>query len=521
VGFVVVIACSCGSEPAGQPDGGAGVDAGLVGLVDAAGSVDAEAQADAAPEPPLVWGACDTADWPDGYWLPPEDTECATVEVPLDAGDPAGPSLGLRVARQAARSWTPRGAVFVLEGGPGGASVFTSGLIPSAMPDLQNRFDVIYVDQRGTGASGYLGCPGSPRTETELIECARQHTDTGLEHYLSLDVVRDLDLVRERLGYEEIYLFAVSYGTRIAFDYIRLHGDRVAAAILDGVAPPPVDLFSDTVTAADRGVDMLVRDCNADVDCLAVSPDLAADLETRRGALREEPRSVLVAGRPAQETEDDYVSLLKAFIRQSYWRYRVPSAVHEAVGGNDGPWNGLMSEAMGAPVTDAAGTSVPRVAPEPLRRRLPADSFGAAFGSPAVNMAMMCAEILPNSPGVAALADLYAEQSWADGLVLEKARACASWPVQPLDAAERQLVASDVAILLVSGAIDVNVDPRWATIAREPLNNAAEIVVPYSTHLATYVPCVGRINTDFLAARGDMTAVDTGCLQQLRQPPWE
>ena len=514
-----VMAGSCTAEDGGPPGGGAAAAVDVDAARDAGGGADAAADAGAEPLPPLVWAACDTDDWPDGYPRPPADTECTAIEVPLD--DPAGPTLALRVARQPARSFSPRGAVFVLEGGPGGSSVFTSGLIPDAMPDLQSRFDLVYVDQRGTGGSGVLSCRGTPRTEADWVACAAQHQDTGLQHYLSVDVVRDLEVVRERLGYEQVHLFAVSYGTRVAFEYIRLHPDRIAAAVLDGLAPPPSDLFSDTVTAVDRGVEMLVRDCAADPDCLEVSPTLATDLEERRQALADTPRPIVVGGTPMVEGADDFAAFLGAFVHQSWWRNRIPRAIHEAVGGDSAAWDALLSEAMGAPVTAASGSG-----PRPLRpaTRLPrgglGDGFGVAFGSPVVKMAMLCAEILPNSPGVAALEELDTAQAWGDGSIVEKARACSSWPVEPIDAAQRQFVSSDVPILLLSGELDVNVDPRWASMALASLGDATHLLVPYATHLATYVPCVGQINSDFFGAAGDMSRVDTDCLERLRPPPW-
>ena len=508
-----VVAASCTGN-AGPP--GDGADAAVDAALDAP-------DAGEPPPPPLEWGECDTEDWPDGYPRPPADTECTTVDVPLD--DPAGPAIALRVARQPARSFSPRGAVFVLEGGPGGSAVFTSGMIPDAMPDLRGRFDLVYVDQRGTVGSGYLGCRGATRTEGDWVACAAEHQDTGLHHYLSADVVRDLETVRERLGYEQVHLFAVSYGTRVAFDYIRLHPDRIVAAVLDGLAPPPSDLFSDTLAAVDRGVAMLVRDCSADPDCLAVSPDLAADLEQRRQALAETPRSIVVNGVSMLEGEADFAVFLKAFVRESWWRHRIPRAIHDAVEGDSTAWNGLLSEAMGAEVSDASGSAPHPSRPAPLATRLPARhfeaAFGAPFGSPVVNMAMLCAEILPNSPGLAALEALYAAQSWSDGSILEKARACASWPVEPIDAEERQFVASDVPILLLSGDLDINVDPRWAAMALQSLDDATHLLVPHATHLATYVPCVGQINSDFFSAGGQMSLVSTYCLERLRPPRWQ
>lgn len=511
-------ACSSGSGRTLDPSG---PDAAPEDAIDSGVNPDAGSAEDSGPPPPLVWAPCDVQDWPDGYDLPPVDAECTAVEVPLD--EEGGPTLALRLARLPSRAFSAPGVLFVIEGGPGGSSVFTSGLIAWALPDLQRRFDVVFVDQRGTGGSGYLGCSRSPRTEVEWNDCAEEHADTGLEHYLTADVVRDLEIVRERLGYEKVSLLATSYGTRIAFEYVRLHPDRIVSAVLDGVAPPAADLFSDTIASVDRGVALLVGDCDADPDCLEVSPNLAQDLESRRQSIADSPRPVVVGGVAMVETEEDFASFLGGLLKQWWWRYRVPAAIHEAVEGDNDAWNGLLSELLQQTVNDGTGSSPLPAAmrlPEP-RHLLPVDAFGTPFGSPVVNMAMLCAEALPNSPGLDALEALADEQTWAHAPILEKARSCASWPVDPLDARHRQFVTSDTPTLLVSGAIDLNVDPRWAALALEHLSSATSLVVPYSTHLATYVPCAGQIETDFLAADGDVERVDTSCLDHLRPPRWE
>ncbi|MCC7385131.1 MAG: alpha/beta fold hydrolase [Deltaproteobacteria bacterium] len=521
-----LVLCCCGE---GGPSGADHADPSDAGASDA-GAPDARApdaaavgdasivELDAGLREP-AWAACDTADWPTGYPRPPADTWCTTISVPLDRAHPEGPAIDLRVARQGAGPTRSASAVFVIEGGPGGSSVFTSGLIPGAMRGLSAELDVVYVDLRGTGGSGYLGCPGRARSRAELIACAAAQSGVDLNRYLSRDAADDLEAVRSRLGYSEISLFAVSYGTRIAFEYLRRHSDRVTAAILDGVAPPSADLFSDTIGALQRGIDLLVADCERDPACLLVSPALRADLDARRQVLRRSPRPVLVNGQPASETEGDYLAFLKAFLSQAESRFLVPRAIHAANLGDNSPWNALMSAILGAPVRDGAGTAR---APggSSLSSLIPEGRLGASFGSPVVNMANLCAEILPNSPGVDALNLLGAQEEWLTGNILEKANACASWEVLALGPEDREPLRSSARILLLSGAIDLNVDPRWASEARSTLSNAVEVVVPYATHLTTYVPCVGAINVAYLRSGGDLARVDRSCLDSLPAPDW-
>ena len=57
--------------------------------------------------------------------------------------------------------------------------------------------------------------------------------------------------------------------------------------------------------AGDRGIQLLVDDCNASAACLEASPDLAGDLDARRAALRDQPRPILVGGQ--RTVEDSHV----------------------------------------------------------------------------------------------------------------------------------------------------------------------------------------------------------------------
>ena len=67
----------------------------------------------------------------------------------------------------------------------------------------------------------------------------------------------DLDDVRAFLGYDKINIYGGSYGTRAGLVYLRQHGDRVRAAILDGVAPTNMRLPLFFPRDAQRALDLL------------------------------------------------------------------------------------------------------------------------------------------------------------------------------------------------------------------------------------------------------------------------
>ena len=181
------------------------------------------------------------------------------VRVPLDHSGRVTGRLSLCVQRKAAAG-ARTGALVVLAGGPGESAIssFTAG--PRFRRETLEVFDgalatrdLIVFDQRGTGYSGYLSCPGlrsavlrnrfaSPRGVASgvggiLRNCAsligRQR-----HFYTTRDSVEDLELLRRRVGVDRLTLFGVSYGTKVAAAYALRYPDRVERLVLDSVVEP-------------------------------------------------------------------------------------------------------------------------------------------------------------------------------------------------------------------------------------------------------------------------------------------
>lgn len=482
------------------------------------------------PEPqpaPLVWAPCDTSTWPAGYPKPPQGVVCTTVDVPLDHAAPEGPTLALRVARQPASEPSGR-AVFQIAGGPGGSAVNQTGLIPGYLPDLSKHFDLVYVDARGTGASGYLDCSGGyPDTQAQWEACGAEHAADPLDHYMSVDAAHDLDLVRRRMGYERIGLRAGSYGTRLALEYLRQHADGAGAVVLDGVVPTDDDFFGLLAKQFDLGIEWLVADCAADPACLAVAPDVGADLASWRAAVAASPRPIEAGGSSTVEDEPTFLEALEVTLYDASLRFRVPRAIHTALAGDHAGWNSVLSDIYGVTIEDpTAASATAAAAPSAVARpRLPpehrpAATRGASYVSPAVWMAVVCAEMLPNAGGLGALEAATAAQTWPSGRALVYAHACASWNVTPLSAELLAPVAVDAPVLALSGALDLKTPPAAGAHAAASLPGATHLVVPYTFHGTLTQPCVAAIMTAYFEADGDAAQVDTTCLAGIQPPPW-
>ena len=83
-----------------------------------------------------------------------------------------------------------------------------------------------------------------------------------------------VDDVRSALGYKQINLAGVSYGTLGAQVYIRKYPDRVRSAFLMGIVTPGFKLPLPFARAAQNALELLFEDCAADQSCRNAFPNL-------------------------------------------------------------------------------------------------------------------------------------------------------------------------------------------------------------------------------------------------------
>lgn len=202
-----------------------------------------------ATPPELTWQPCGTI-----------GAECATATVPLDYDDPAGPTIELSVARLPATDPANRiGSLFFNPGGPGGPGAqeirdFGDVIFDA---DVRARFDVVGFDPRGVGDSTPLRCFASAEERDQVLTAPRIPLDAAerqqafasaraygercaanagplLAHLSTANVARDMDLLRQAVGDEQLTYVGASYGTHLGTVYANLFPDRIRALALDG-----------------------------------------------------------------------------------------------------------------------------------------------------------------------------------------------------------------------------------------------------------------------------------------------
>lgn len=435
--------------------------------------------------------------------------QCGVVQRPLDPARPDGVRIDIHyvVVPALARRKRPD-PVFLLAGGPGQSAI---DLAPSVMPlfaRLNNRRDIVLVDQRGTGRSAPLDCGDSKREPlaeqadpqrqaAHLIECLvrlRKLPHGDLRFFTTPIAMQDLDAVRSQLGAQQLNLVGASYGTRAALDYQRQFPQALRRSVLDGVAPPDMGLVTSMSTDSQAALDAMFVACEAEPACRSRYPKLRSDWAALLAGL---PLQVSVAHpltgviESATVTRDMLLGIVRGPLYSPALAAALPAAIDAAARGD---FRGLMG--MGTLLQSRRGTRL-------------------AMG---MHLAVVCAEDLAstgaaaNPPG--------ADFGTAGAHLYE--RVCADWPDVNVSADFHRITPARSPVLLLSGGLDPATPPRHGERAARALGPLAQhVVVPNAGHGVMGLACMRDVIYRFIDAAepADAVGVDAGCAKSVPRPP--
>lgn len=297
-----------------------------------------------------IWGACLKA-----------EGECTGIDVPLDYAEPDGETVNLVLRRFAARVPGERiGTLFYNPGGPGLSGVAAvSSFARRVSDDVRDRFDIIGFDPRGIGGSDGLGCtagadprsflapdftPDSASEESALVgwarhvgrECVDWDGDL-VRHMSSIEVARDLDIMRSVVGDDRLHFVGASYGTVIGADYAELFPDRVGRLVLDSAVDPTrtqSDLDLDRARGHERALRGYLRYCVRQQCPMGDSvPEAIAGV---RRLVSDTDADPLGAGVRGRLTENAARAAFEYGLAASAWP-ALTKALRSAVDGDGGP----------------------------------------------------------------------------------------------------------------------------------------------------------------------------------------
>ena len=227
---------------------------------------------------------------------------CSEVDVPLDPTGVVPGTVPIHVEEVPALG-TPRGAMFLIAGGPGqgssGAFDLGSQQSVSLYQSLFPGYTLVAYDDRGTGKSGLLDCPAlqsasTSATENQQVAPCAASLGPARDFYTSVNHANDLEAVRVALGLGKIGLYGTSYGTKLALVYALAYPQNVERLLLDSVLPTqyPDPLAANVLSAMPA---TLARFCS-NGSCAVATRDYAGDVAAVANALAAKP----VSGRVLQ-----------------------------------------------------------------------------------------------------------------------------------------------------------------------------------------------------------------------------
>jgi pimeloyl-ACP methyl ester carboxylesterase/predicted aspartyl protease len=430
---------------------------------------------------------------------------CGTLEVPENRAAPGGRRIGLKVAVIPAAGATPApDPVFVLAGGPGQGAV---AIAPQVLPPLaavHRDRDVVLVDQRGTGGSNPLTCGTGSWTQNarttgtgaEQARACRAELEkrADLRMYGTPAAVADLDAVRAALGYERVNLVGISYGSRVAQEYLRRHPGRTRSVVMRAVAPVGFNIPLEGALAAQVALDGVVADCAADAACSAAYPRLRADLDSVFARADRAPAPVLLRDPATGDTVT--LALSRGLLGQTLYTLLLGSSTRQMI----------------PMLVHGAATRGPEALSQVLSQIVP-----AAYGPipRGMYMSVVCSEDAPRITAADAARESRTFMRESEAI----RSACAAWPRAALPADFHQPFASDVPVLMVSGGADPATPPAMGERARSYLRNAFHLVVPAASHGPVLPGCAQEMVARFIAA-GSHAGLDAGCADEVRWKPF-
>jgi pimeloyl-ACP methyl ester carboxylesterase len=414
---------------------------------------------------------------------------CGTVVVPLDRTGAHKGTVRLHVEELPAETGSkpePLKLLFLIAGGPGQGSAqsYELRLEGSFLQRLLPGYTLVAYDDRGTGQSERLTCPGigailddSPAAQAKIVGACGRHLGARRALYSTRTNADDLDAVRQALGGGKVSLFGVSYGTKQALGYALLHPSHVARLVLDSVASLewPGRFASGNLQAIPHALDEICRGA-----CAGVTHNAGVDIVKLANELAAAPVTAVVAtpgGAPVHVRVDgtNLVGLALDTDLSPGLAAELPASVSAGLAGNLLPLERLIALAD-AGAGDLFGdlSLAVNVATECTDGQFPWSSESAVASRPAL-LASTLASLPAGTTGRFG--------SWAASIGL--AQECEYWPPDPPGSSLAGGHLPNVPVLIFSGGRDVRTPTSEARLTAAKFPQSRLVVVQGSGHDVT------------------------------------
>jgi pimeloyl-ACP methyl ester carboxylesterase len=450
---------------------------------------------------------------------------CGTLLVPLDRSNPhAGTTpIAYALVTHTDHAAPAEGTIAVNPGGPGSAALPLLSWYLKLLGPLLDHHDLLLMDPRGTGGSGWLGCTMpdglASVTHDEYIHavgaCGAQ-LGNRVRNYTTAATADDLDAVRAHLHITRLDLWGQSYGSYLMTVYAQRHPTRVRSIVLDGAYPIGFDPFP-RPNARALGQALVSLCANSGGAC-----DPATILrETRQLAIRLHANPlripVTVNGQQRTIVYDDALLAYTVYATTTLslanpsdpWARlgAIPAAIRQALAG--APSLLLRLASGGQPAATPAG-AVDTSSSDALSFSVICNDYPAAYNrySP-IPVRKHQYDIARTQLADSDFAPFTA-QAWTRVLI-ERNDLCLYWPKHSEAPQSSAPPATNAPVLVLSGMLDANTPTSEGRAAAAAYRHATWLAVPNAGHIPTAEPsgCAVTIARRFIQT---LTTTDTACL---------
>lgn len=434
---------------------------------------------------------------------------CASFPVPENRDDPHSRTIHLRLALlRSGAQLASKDMLVLLVGGPGQAATESAGTAASVFAPLLAHRDVLLVDQRGTGGSNALTCndhsagDGSDDADSldptkiraAVADCVKQLAGRADPRFYTTTVaVQDLEDVREALGSPLFDLVGVSYGTRVAQQYLRHYPAAVRSVVLDSVVPNSLVLGEDFSKNLEDALRAQFARCTSDPVCKKHFGNPYQTLYQLRDALRANPHMVSFRDPQTYQTvkrelsEGSLASLVRMFAYTPVTAALLPLSIDAAAHGDVGPLLG-QGKILSGDLAELMGSGM--------------------------QYSVICSEDADLLTARPQDADTILGTNMIDALQA----ACSVWPKGTRPADFHTPLKSDKPMLLLAGQYDPVTPPRYAEQVAKGLSNARVLVLKGQAHSVMAAGCTPTLIKQFVEKLNPRT-LDATCLNRLQPTP--
>ena len=368
------------------------------------------------------------------------------------------------------------------------------------------------IDIRGTGKSNPLNCnslqykAGLQEKLDEMypIPAVKNCYDSlskiaDLTQYTTSNIAEDMEEVRQWLGYKKISVMGLSYGTRLAQEFMRRYPEAVASVVLfspvimDSKMPLPFARF------AQNTLDDILNECNNDSLCNSRFPQIKNEFISLMTKGRQAPFQVNYIMRNGTMKKimiswDAFQTKIRSMLYAPFGQRSVPFIIHEAYAGNWRPFLGFFKE----------------------------NAVYEDFLAEGLYLCITCSEDIPFIKEED-IASITANTFMNTYRVDQQKRACSLWIQGVIPTDFHKPVFSDIPVLILSGALDPVTPTDWARQIAKNLPQSKLVIIPAMGHVFDGLSNEGCFDDMVLRFVADPTValLNTECVYDMKPPPFK